>query len=144
MKKNSRPGRQSGFTLIEIMVVMVILSILAAIIVPKIMNRPEEARLTKARQDIRALDSALRLYKLDNYIYPSTDQGLEALVTKPATEPIPRKWISGGYIDHLFNDPWGKPYQYMNPGIHGNIDIFSAGPDGEIGTKDDIGNWNFK
>ncbi len=136
--------RERGFTLIEIMVVLVILSILAAIMIPKIMSRPEEARITKARQDIRALDSALRLYKLDNYVYPSTDQGLEALVSKPTTEPVPQKWTPGGYLERLGNDPWRKPYQYLNPGIHSKIDIFSSGPDQENDTKDDIGSWNIE
>jgi len=133
---------QQGFTLIEIMVVLVILSILAAIIVPKIMTRPEQARLTKARQDTRSLESALQLYKLDNYHYPTTDQGLEALVTKPELPPIPQRWTEGGYIDRLLKDPWGNDYRYLNPGVHGSIDVFSMGPDGEPGNNDDIGNWN--
>ncbi len=135
---------QKGFTLIEIMVVLVILSILAAIMIPKIMSRPEEARITKAKQDIRALTSALHLYKLDNYAYPTTDQGLEALIEKPTIEPIPAKWVSGGYLERLTDDPWGKPYQYLSPGIHGVIDIFSSGPDGENDTQDDIGSWNIE
>lgn len=142
------PGRnQSGFTLIEIMVVVVILSILAAIVVPRIMDRPEQARKVKARQDIRIMENALRLYKLDNYRYPTTDQGLEALVEKPTTEPIPRKWKEGGYVDRLPEDPWGFAYQYLNPGVHGEIDIFSLGADGKSGGEGinaDIGNWQIE
>lgn len=138
---------QAGFTLIEIMVVVVILSILAAIVVPRIMDRPEQARKVKAKQDIRILENALRLYKLDNYRYPTTDQGLEALVEKPTTEPIPRKWKEGGYVDRLPEDPWGFAYQYLNPGVHGEIDIFSLGADGKSGGEGinaDIGNWQIE
>jgi len=138
---------QSGFTLIEIMVVVVILGILAAIVVPKVMDRPDSARITKARQDIRALEGALNLYKLDNYTYPSTDQGLVALVEKPAGTPEPRNWKSGGYVDRLPKDPWGTEYQYLSPGSHGEIDIFSLGADsrpGGEGVNADIGNWNLE
>ncbi len=135
--------QQTGFTLIEIMVVVVILGILAAIVVPKIMGRPEEARIAKAKQDIRSLEAALSLYKLDNYAYPTTDQGLDALVTKPTTPPIPPHWKDGGYLDRLPMDPWGKPYQYLDPGVHGTIDIWTLGPDGQP-SDDDIGNWMLK
>lgn len=135
--------RSAGFTLIEVMVVVVILGILAAIVVPRIMDRPDEARITKARQDIRALEAALNLYRLDNYTYPTTDQGLEALVTKPAA-PEPPRWKEGGYVDRLPTDPWQHPYQFLNPGTHGAIDIYSMGPDGQSGTDDDIGNWNLQ
>ncbi|HKJ07576.1 MAG TPA: type II secretion system major pseudopilin GspG [Gammaproteobacteria bacterium] len=135
--------QQTGFTLIEIMVVVVILGILAAIVVPKIMGRPEEARVAKAKQDIRSLEAALSLYKLDNYTYPTTDQGLEALVKKPTTPPIPPHWKEGGYLDRLPIDPWGHPYQYLNPGVHGTIDIWTLGPDGHP-SDDDIGNWMLK
>ena len=137
------PRRARGFTLIEVMVVVVILGILAAIVVPRIMDRPDEARITKARQDIRALEAALNLYRLDNYAYPSTDQGLDALVTKPAA-PEPPRWKEGGYIDRLPMDPWQHPYQFLNPGTHGAIDIYSMGPDGQSGTDDDIGNWSLQ
>lgn len=140
-------ARVRGFTLIEIMVVVVILGILAAIVVPKVMDRPDSARLTKARQDIRALESALNLYKLDNFNYPSTDQGLEALAKKPAGAPEPRHWKQGGYIDRLPKDPWGNDYQYLNPGVHGEIDIFTFGADGRPGGEGinaDIGNWNIE
>jgi general secretion pathway protein G len=136
--------REQGFTLIEMMVVVVILGILAAIVVPKVMDRPDEARITKARNDLRALESALNLYKLDNYRYPSTDQGLQALVEKPTGRPEAANWKSGGYLDRLPIDPWGAPYQYLHPGRHGEIDIFSRGADnrnGGEGYDADIGNW---
>ncbi|HEB62909.1 MAG TPA: type II secretion system protein GspG [Gammaproteobacteria bacterium] len=139
-QKNSK--KQSGFTLIEIMVVVVILGILAAIVVPKIMDRPDAARITKAKQDIRTLENALNLYKLDNYNYPSTDEGLEALTQKPTNSAT---WKDGGYIDRLPQDPWGRPYQYLNPGVHGNVDIYTQGADnapGGEGANADIGNWN--
>jgi len=126
---------QAGFTLIEVMVVVVILSILAAFIVPKIMERPDEARVMKAKQDIRSLESALKLYKLDNYVYPSTDQGLEALVSKPAGSPEPKNYKEGGYIERLPKDPWKSAYLYMNPGTHGDIDIYSLGADGQAGGE---------
>lgn len=136
--------RYSGFTLIEVMVVVVILGILAALVVPKIMSRPDEARITKARQDLRALEAALKLYKLDNFVYPSTDQGLEALVSPPATPPEPPKWKEGGYLDRLPKDPWGNDYLYLSPGVHGEIDLYSLGADGQpegSGVSADIGNW---
>lgn len=139
----SRQHRQKGFTLIEIMVVVVILGILAAVVVPRIMSRPDEARIVKARADIQALESALNLYRLDNYTYPTTDQGLEALVEKP-TSPEPPRWKEGGYLDRMPRDPWQRPYQYLNPGQHSEIDIFSLGPDGRPNTEDDIGNWDLE
>lgn len=126
MKQKTR-----GFTLIEVMVVVVILSILAAIIVPKVMDRPDTARLVKVQSDIRALESALNLYKLDNFEYPTTEQGLEALVPK--------------YVGRLSNDPWGKPYLYLSPGLHGDMDVYTLGADGlqgGSGINADIGNWN--
>ena len=138
---------QAGFTLIEIMVVVVILGILAAVVVPRIMDRPDQARITKAAQDIRILENALRLYRLDNFFYPSTEQGLDALVGRPTTPPEPRRWKEGGYIDRLPPDPWGNQYQYLNPGQYGEIDIFSYGADGRPGgdgVNADIGNWNIE
>lgn len=132
--------KQTGFTLIEVMVVVVILGILAAVVVPNIMNKPEEARVSKAKQDVRALEAALNAYKLDNYNYPSTEQGLQALVKKPSGSPPANHW-NGPYIMKLPLDPWHHPYQYMNPGVHGNIDIFSTGKDLNS-PDDDIGNWN--
>jgi general secretion pathway protein G len=143
--RSATTRRQSGFTLIEVMVVVVILGILAAVVVPRVMDRPDAARLTKAKQDIRALESALNLYRLDNYAYPSTDQGLEALVRRPSGTPEPRHWKEGGYIDRLPSDPWGNAYQYLNPGAHGPVDIFSLGADGQVGgdgMNADVGNWN--
>ncbi len=134
--------REQGFTLIEVMVVVVILGILAAILVPKVMDRPDQARITKARQDIRALEAALNLYKLDNYVYPATDQGLEALIEKPSS-PEPPNWKDGGYVDRLPLDPWKQPYQFLSPGAHGSIDIYSLGPDQQP-SDDDIGNWHLQ
>ncbi|HEY5790220.1 MAG TPA: type II secretion system major pseudopilin GspG [Gammaproteobacteria bacterium] len=136
---------QRGFTLIEIMVVVVILGILAAIIVPRVLDRPDTARIVKARQDIRTLESALNLYRLDNYHYPSTEQGLEALVTKPGGEPDARNYPQGGYIDRLPIDPWQRPYLFLNPGEHSAIDVYTLGADGVPGGEGpdaDIGNWN--
>ena len=123
----------AGFTLIEVMVVVIILGILAAAIVPKLMSRPDEARMVKAKQDIRTLGSALQLYRLDNFVYPTTDQGLESLVDRPTDDPIPPNWKEGGYIERLPKDPWGNDYRYLNPGEQGEIDIFSLGADGQIG-----------
>jgi general secretion pathway protein G len=136
-----------GFTLIEVMVVVVILSILAAIIVPKIIERPDEVRLVRVKQDIRTIEAALKLYRLDNYVYPSTDQGLEALVSKPSGMPEPRQWKAGGYLDNLPKDPWGFPYNYLSPGEHKDFDIWSYGADGQpggTGTGADIGNWQLE
>jgi general secretion pathway protein G len=138
-------SRQSGFTLIEIMVVVVIIGILASVIVPRIMDNPDKARVAKAKNDIRALESALDIYRLDNYVYPTTDQGLEALVTLPTSSPEPPNWKQGGYIKKLNNDPWGNDYLYMNPGEHGEIDIYSLGADaapGGEGPNTDIGSWD--
>ena len=138
------PRAQGGFTLIEIMVVVVILGILAALVVPQIISRPDEARVAKARQDIRAVESALKLYRLDNFQYPTTEQGLAALVDKPTTQPEPRNWKSGGYLDRIPTDPWGNVYHYRNPGEHGEIDVYTLGRDGRPGGDEsdaDIGNW---
>ena len=134
-----------GFTLIEILVVVVILSILAALIVPKIMDRPDEARVIAAKSDIRAIISALKMYRLDNALYPTTEQGLQALVKKPESGDIPRNWKSSGYLERLPKDPWGTYYQFLNPGVHGDIDVFSFGADGQPGgegAKTDIGSWD--
>lgn len=139
------PRCQGGFTLIEILVVVVILGILAAIVVPRIMRRPEEARRTKAIVDIKAIETALNLYRLDNGVYPSTEQGLEALVTKPTTGIIPKNWNEEGYLDKVPNDPWKNPFIYLHPGVHKEFDLVSFGADGVEGGegKDaDIENWN--
>jgi general secretion pathway protein G len=134
----------SGFTLIEVMIVIVILGVLAALIVPKVMGRPDEARMAAARQDIFTIMQSLKLYKLDNRRYPTTEQGLAALVQKPSQAPLPQNWSAGGYLERLPNDPWGQPYQYLNPGLHGEIDVMSFGADGQPGGQGvdaDIGNW---
>jgi general secretion pathway protein G len=138
-------GGQRGFTLLEVMVVVAILGILAALVVPSIISRPDEARVIAAKQDIASLMQALKLYRLDNQRYPSTEQGLQALVTRPATNPAPTNWKAGGYIERLPKDPWGNPYQYLNPGVRGEIDVFSLGADsapGGDGNNADIGSWN--
>ena len=136
---------QAGFTLIEIMVVVVIIGILASVVVPRIMDNPDKARVAKAKNDIQALGSALDIYRLDNYVYPTTDQGLEALVSKPDSSPEPANWKQGGYIKKLSNDPWGNEYLYLNPGEHGETDIYSLGADGAPGGEGpnkDIGPWD--
>jgi general secretion pathway protein G len=135
---------QRGFTLIEVMVVIAILGILAALIVPKIMSRPDEARRVAAKQDIATIMQALKLYRLDNGRYPTQDQGLTALVKKPDSEPVPNNWKEGGYLEHLPADPWGAPYNYLIPGAHDEIDVFSYGADskpGGEGNDADIGSW---
>ncbi|HLB41280.1 MAG TPA: type II secretion system major pseudopilin GspG [Gammaproteobacteria bacterium] len=129
----------AGFTLIEVMVVVVILGILAAIVVPKIMSRPEQARVVKVKQDILAIQSALDLYKLDNGFYPNTDQGLQALVTQPTIAPVPRSWKGDGYLQEIPKDPWGQVYQYINDDE--KLRIFSYGSKGQNGNSE-IGNWN--
>lgn len=140
MIKSCRVAKKiDGFTLIEVMVVVVILGILAAVVVPKIMSRPEQARIVKVKQDILAIQSALDLYKLDNGFYPSTDQGLQALVNKPTSDPIPRNWKSDGYLQQLPSDPWGQAYQYMND--NDKLRIFSYGAKGKD-SNSEIGNWN--
>lgn len=134
--------RWRGFTLIELMVVLVIIGVLAALIVPNVLDRADDARVTAARTDIANLMQALKLYRLDNQRYPTTEQGLQALVKKPTTGPIPPNWRP--YLDKLPADPWGRPYQYLNPGLHGEVDVFSYGADGQSGGegKDaDIGSW---
>ncbi|MFC2972501.1 type II secretion system major pseudopilin GspG [Azotobacter bryophylli] len=126
--------KQSGFTLIEIMVVVVILGILAALVVPQIMNRPEQAKVTVARGDIKAIAAALDIYKLDNFAYPSTQQGLEALVEKPTGNPQPKNWNRDGYLKQVPQDPWGNPYQYLSPGTQNRpFDLYSYGADGQEG-----------
>jgi general secretion pathway protein G len=134
-----------GFTLIEVMVVVAILAVLAALIVPRVMSRPDEARVVAARQDIGALLQALKLYRLDNLRYPLTEQGLGALIERPTLAPVPSNWKPGGYLERLPRDPWGHPYQYLSPGVRGEIDVFSLGADGAPGGEGfdaDIGSWN--
>jgi general secretion pathway protein G len=137
-------ARQRGFTLIEIMVVIVILGVLAALVVPRVMSRPDEARVMAARQDIHTLMQALKLYRLDNLHYPSVGQGLNALVQAPTEPPLARNWKPGGYLERLPRDPWGSAYRYASPGLHGEIDLWSLGADGQEGGEGvnaDIGNW---
>ncbi|MFA4912994.1 MAG: type II secretion system major pseudopilin GspG [Burkholderiaceae bacterium] len=137
----ARRAGQRGFSLIEIMVVVVIMGILAALVVPNLLERPDQARVVAARQDISSVMQAMKLYRLDNGRYPTAEQGLRALVERPTNVTLPN-WRS--YLERLPNDPWGKPYQYLNPGVHGDIDIFSFGSDGEPGgegTNADIGSW---
>jgi len=137
--------RIRAFTLIEVMVVIAILAVLAALIVPKVMSRPDEARVVAARQDIASLLQSLKLYRLDNLRYPTTEQGLAALVTRPTLAPVPPNWKPGGYLERLPRDPWGNPYQYLSPGLRGEVDVFSFGADGVAGGEGfdaDIGSWN--
>ena len=143
----NRINRQAGFTLIEIMVVIVIIGILASVVVPRVMDNPDKARTAKAKHDIQALESALDIYRLDNFTYPTTDQGLEALVTKPGGSPEPKNWKNGGYIKKLRKDPWGNDYLYLHPGQHGEMDIYSLGADGAPGGDGvfaDIGSWDIE
>ena len=145
LTKQEKLNKQLGFTLIEIMVVVAILCMLAAMIVPKLVGRTDDARRMAARQDIATLSQAMKLYKLDNFQYPTTEQGLRALVSKSTIEPIPKNWKDSGYIEKLPKDPWGAPYQYLSPGVHGTIDIFSYGADGKsggTGNDSDIGSWD--
>jgi len=138
-----------GFTLIEIMVVIVILGILAGLIIPRIMGRPEEARRVKAVVQMEGLETSLRLYKLDNGTYPSTEQGLQALVEAPTAGELPRSWREGGYLEKgkVPKDPWGNEYVYLSPGLHGDYDLISYGPDGEPGGEgknEDINSWELE
>jgi general secretion pathway protein G len=143
----ARSARQRGFTLIEIMVVVVIIGLMAAVITPMVMGNVDKAQISRAQQDVRALENALTLYKLDNNTYPTTDQGLEALVKKPA-DPNLTNYNEAGYIQRLGKDPWGRPYHYENPGTHGTpYDLYTLGADNQPGgekTNADIGNWNLE
>ena len=136
----SRPGR--GFTLIELLVVLVIIGILGALIVPNLIERTDDARVTAARTDVNNLYAQLKLYKLDNQRFPSAEQGLEALIKKPTAGAVPPNWKP--YLDKLPADPWSRPYQYLNPGLKGEVDVFSFGADGQAGGEGknaDIGSW---
>ena len=142
LARNLGPRRARGFTLLELMVVVVIIGVLAALIAPAVLERAEQAKVTAARTDVSNLMNALKLYRLDNGRYPSSDQGLDALVAKPTVSPVPPNWRP--YLDKLPSDPWQHPYQYANPGAHGEIDVFSFGADGQPGGEGndaDIGSW---
>jgi general secretion pathway protein G len=142
MLTHSTRRRGRGFTLIELMVVLVIIGVLAALIVPNVLDRADDARVTAARTDVNNIVQALKLYRLDNQRYPSGEQGLEALVRKPTAGNVPPNWRP--YLDKLPNDPWGRPYQYVNPGVRGEVDVFSFGADGQPGgeARDaDVGSW---
>lgn len=137
--------RDAGFSLLELMVVVVILSILALVIMPRIIDRPDQARIARVQSDLKVLESAVQLYRLDNFRFPTTEQGLAALVAAPRSEPLPPNWAPNGYIDRLPKDPWGNDYQYLEPGVHGPVDIFSYGADGRAGGSGmdaDIGTWS--
>ncbi|WP_136439665.1 type II secretion system major pseudopilin GspG [Pacificoceanicola onchidii] len=136
--------RDEGFSLLELMVVVVILSILALVIVPRVIDRPDQARAARAQSDIAAIVSAINLYRLDNFRYPTAAQGLSALVDKPTSDPVPANYAANGYMDRMPVDPWGQPYQYLEPGVHGEFDVFSYGADGVAGGSGadaDIGSW---
>ncbi|CAM4405661.1 MULTISPECIES: type II secretion system major pseudopilin GspG [Pseudoalteromonas] len=135
-------NKQAGFSLLEVMVVLVIIGMIMSIVAPNIMGQQEEAALDKAHLDIQQLEDAMSLYKLKNKAYLTTEQGLEGLVTKTSVEPVPKRFPEGGFISKLPEDPWGNPYQLISPGEVGKFDLFSMGPDGEVGTDDDIGNWD--
>lgn len=135
---------EAGFSLLELMVVVVIMSILALVIMPRIIDRPDQARVARVKSDLAVLSGALKLYKLDNFRYPTTEQGLRALIDPPTTPPVPQNYAQNGYIDRLPVDPWGNEYQYLQPGVHDEIDIFTLGADGVSGGSgmdSDIGSW---
>jgi general secretion pathway protein G len=140
-------GPENGFSLLELMVVVAILSVLALVIVPRVIDRPDQARAVRARTDLGAIASAVNFYRLDNFSYPSTDQGLAALVTPPSSPPLAPNWATGGYIDRLPKDPWGRVYNYLSPGVNGDFDIFTYGADGTpggTGADADIGSWSLQ
>lgn len=142
--REGHAAREAGFSLLELMVVVVILSILTLVIAPRIMDRPDQARIARVQADLKVLESAVSIYRLDNYTYPTTEQGLRALVERPTIEPLPPNWAQNGYIDRLPQDPWGRPYQYLQPGLHGPFDVFSLGADGVAGGEGadaDMGSW---
>jgi general secretion pathway protein G len=134
----------AGFSLVEILVVLVIMGLLISVVAPTVLNRADEARVQKAQADFKAIETALKIYRLDNYVYPTTEQGLEALVEPSTLDPEPRNFKQGGYLEEVPVDPWGRPYLYLSPGEHGEVDIYSLGADGLSGGEDqalDIGNW---
>jgi general secretion pathway protein G len=141
---NTQQSSVQGFTLMELLIVVVIISILAITIVPQFMDAPDKTRVAKSQADVKNIETALSMYKLDNFSYPSTSQGLNALVQKPSGTPEAKNWKPGGYMQKMIDDPWGNPYQYLNPGNHGAVDVYSFGADGQPGGEGldaDIGNW---
>ncbi len=136
--------RSGGFSLVEILVVLVIMGLLISVVAPTVLNRADEARVQKVQADFKSIETALKIYRLDNYVYPTTEQGLEALVEASSLDPVPRNFKKGGYLPELPLDPWGRPYLYLSPGENGEVDIYSLGADGLSGGEDqnaDIGNW---
>jgi general secretion pathway protein G len=137
----------AGFSLVEILVVLVIMGLLISVVAPTVLNRADEARVQKAQADFKAIETSLKIYRLDNYVYPTTEQGLEALVEVSTLDPEPRNFKTGGYLEELPIDPWGRPYLYLSPGEHKQVDIYTLGADGLSGGEEqsaDIGNWKDK
>lgn len=145
MNRTLQTRRQGGFSLVEILVVLVIMGLLISIVAPTVLNQADGARVQKVQADFKAIETALKIYRLDNYVYPTTEQGLEALVTASQLEPEPRNFKQGGYLSEVPSDPWGRPYLYLSPGENGEVDIYSLGADGLSGGEGpnaDLGNWN--
>ncbi len=141
---NKARAVQRGFSLVEILVVLVIMGLLISVVAPTVLNRADEARVQKTQADFKAIETALKIYRLDNYVYPTTEQGLQALVEKSTLDPEPRNFKQGGYLPELPIDPWGRPYLYLSPGEHGEVDLYSLGADGLSGGEGqnaDLGNW---
>ena len=144
MNSMSRPSRKGGFSLVEILVVLVIMGLLISVVAPTVLNRADDARVQKVHADFKAIETALKIYRLDNYVYPTTEQGLEALVERSTLDPEPRNFKEGGYLSELPLDPWGRPYLYLSPGERGEVDLYSLGADGLSGgdgQNADVGNW---
>lgn len=144
-RRGTSRARQAGFSLIEIMVVIVIIGLLVGIVAPNVMGRADEARTKKVQADLKAIQTALKMYRIDNFVYPTTEQGLDALVTKPSLAPVPRNWKNGGYLESLQTDPWGRPYLYLSPGDSREYDIYTLGADEAVGgvdTNADISVWD--
>lgn len=145
MKQNVNRGRQSGFSLIEIMVVVIIIGLLASIVAPQVLNRADEARIQKVKSDFKSIQTGLKMYRIDNYAYPTSEQGLQALVERPTMAPQPRNWDESGYLEQLPRDPWGNPYLYLSPGESHDYNIYTLGADGVSGGEDqnaDISVWD--